>query len=308
MKRLIPLLVAALLGLSGCAATQNGQALMGAPDSPVIFSFDGRSYTAADFEARLERDIGQGVIDLLAQGQTREQIEQLAADTNVRGQIFDQMLQDALLGRFARQHGIGVDPAAVDAEVLASAAPAEGSPFLITTDQRLRSARNQLSFEVIARNTRADMVDARHILLSDEAAADQVLAELAAGADFAAIARERSLDPASGELGGELGWVPRGNNPPEFDEAAFAAELNTPTKATTQFGVHVIEVRDRQEARPFDSFEQLRNSPGAQDFYEESFLPWYEGLRAEAERSGDLQIAPNFDPAAVPLPFPEGTP
>ncbi len=307
MQRPLTLLVLLLL-LAGCASTQNGQLIMGAPDSPAVFSFDGRRYTAADFEARLERDIGQGIADLLAQGQTREQIEQLAADSNVRGQIFDQMVQDAILARYARQNGIGVDPAAVDSEVLAAAAPAEGSPFLVTAPARLRSAVNQLSFEVIARNTRTAMTNARHILVADEAAADQVLAELAGGADFAAIARERSLDPGSGEKGGELGWTPRGSFAPEFEAVAFEAPLNTPTKATTQFGVHVIEVLAREESRAFENFEQLRNSASAQQFYEESFVPWYEELRREAENSGDLQFAPNFDPATVPLPFPEGTP
>lgn len=295
-----------ILLLTGCAATENGQALMGAADSPVIFSFDGRDYSAADFTARLERDIGAGVADLIAQGQTREQIEQLASETNVRGQIFDQMLQDALLARYARQHGIGVDAAAIDAEVLAAAAPAEGSPFVVTAPERLRVARNQLSFEVIARNTRTEMARARHILVPDEAAADQVIAELAAGADFAALARERSLDTASAAEGGDQGWAPRGSFAPEFEEVAFSAPPNTPTRATTQFGVHVIEVLERQPDRPFDSFEQLRGSANAQQYYEESFLPWYDELRSAVEASGDLQIAPSFDPASVPLPFPEG--
>lgn len=304
MNRFFPLLAVALL-LSACASTQNGQALMGAPDSPVIFSLDSERVTAADYAARLEQDIGAGVADLLAQGKTREEIEQLAADANVRGQIFDQMVQEALLARYARQHGIGVDPVAVDSEILGAATPAEGSPFVITTDDRVRSASGQLRLEVIARNTRTAMVRARHILVADEAAADAVLADLAAGGDFAAIARERSSDTASAEKGGDLGWAPKGNYGSEFDDVAFSAPLNTPTKATSQFGVHVIEVLERQDDRPFDSFEQLRGSANAQQFYEQSFLPWYEELRRQAENSGELQIAPNFDPSTVPLPFPE---
>ena len=304
--RLVALML--LVALTACASTQNGQALIGAGDSPAIFSYDGRTYSAADFAARLERDIGEGVAGLLAQGQTREQIEQLAAETNVRGQIFDQMVQDALLARYARQRGIGVDPAGIDAAVIAAGAPADGGPFLITAPQRVRAAANQLNFEVIARNTYAPMANLRQIVVADEAAADQLLADLASGADFASLARERSLDGDSSEDGGELGWVPRGNYPPEFDEVAFSAPLNTPTKATTQLGVHVIEVRERAEERAFDNFEQLRSSAGAQQYYEETFLPWYEELRREAENSGELQFAPNFDPSSAPLPFPEGTP
>jgi peptidyl-prolyl cis-trans isomerase C len=299
------LLLAALL-LTACQSTQNGQALVSAPDSPVIFSLDTERYTAADFERRLERDIGGAIVELLAQGQSPAEIEQLAADADIRAQIFDQMLQDALLSRHARQHGIGVDPDAIDAQVFASVPPDPDSPFLITSEERLRSAQGQLSFEVIARNTRAPMAWTRQILVADQAAADQVMAELAAGADFAALARAQSSDSVSAPRGGDLGWRPAGNYVPEYDEAVAVAPLNTPTIVVSQIGVHVFEVLGRDEQRPFESFEQLGASANAQQYFEQSFTPWYEELRREAQRSGDLLIAPNFDPNSAPLPFPDG--
>lgn len=294
-----------LVALAGCASTRNGQALVSPPDSPVILRFAGQTYTVADFERRLERDIGPGVADLVAQGQTPEQIEQLANEANVRTRIFDSVVQDLLLLDYARRHGIGVDPAAVDAAVLPQAAFGVASPLSSIVATRERTAREQLVFEVIARNTRAEMASTRHILVQDEAAADQVLADLAAGADFASLASERSQDPGSAQKGGELGWAPRGQFVPEFEEVAFAAPLNTPTKVQSQFGWHVIEVLERAADRPFDSFDQFRTSNNAQLYYEQSFLPWYEELRRQAEQSGELQIAPGFDPNSVPLPFPQ---
>ncbi|NWF79248.1 MAG: peptidylprolyl isomerase [Chloroflexi bacterium] len=295
-----------LLGaLAGCASTQNGQAIVSPPGSPVILRFAGQTYTVADFARRLERDIGPGVADLVAQGQTREQIEQLANEADVRARIFDSVVQDLLLLDYARRHGIGVDPAAVDAAVLPQASLDLATPLGSMVASRERTAREQLVFEVIARNTRAEMVNARHILVKDEAAADQVLADLAAGADFARLARERSQDTGSAEKGGELGWAPRGQYVPEFDEVAFSAPLKTPTKVQSQFGWHVIEVLEREADRPFDSFDQLRTSNNAQLYYEQSFTPWYEELRRQAEKSGELQIAPGFDPNSVPLPFPQ---
>lgn len=306
LVRLVTLML--LVALAGCTSTQNGQALMSAPDNPVIFSLDSERVTAADFAARLDREIGEGVANLVAQGTTREQIEQMADEAGIRGQIFDQMVQEALLTRYARQHGIGVDAAAVDTGVLAAAAPALDGSFVAMTDQRVSSARNQQQLAVIARNTRAAMAHVRHILVADEAAADQVLADLSAGSDFAALASERSIDTASAADGGDLGWFPQGGNPPEFDQAAFSAPLNTPTKVIAQSGVHVIEVLERQDDRPFDSIEQLSRSPNAQQLYEQTFLPWYEELRSQAEKSGELQFAANFDPNNAPLPFPEGTP
>lgn len=291
-----------LLTLAGCASTRNGQQVAPA-DSPVIVRFGGQTYTIADFEQRLQRDIGPGVADLVAQGQTREEIEQLANEANVRVTIFDRMIQDLLLLDYARRNGIGADPAAVDAAVLPMFSPGVDGSLAPMTAQREQAAREQLVFEVIARNTRVDMVKARHILVADESAAKQVLADLAAGADFAALARERSQDTGSAAKGGDLGWSPRGQFVPEFEEVAFSAPLNTPTSVQSQFGWHVIEVLAR-ENRAFDSFEQLRASSSAQALYEQTFVPWYEELRRQAENSGLLEIAPGFDPNSVPLPFP----
>lgn len=307
--RHLPLLLALLIPLlAGCASTAGGQAVAPPPEaSPTLFSVGATTVTLADYTRRLEADIGPALAELLAQGQSREQVEQLANESNVRGAVYDRMLQDALLLDYARRNGIGVDPAAIDA---AAPNPAAADPLAeqgdtpTTVDQRAAIAREQLLYEVIARNTRADMFHARHILLPDEAAADQALADLAAGADFAALAEERSTDTGSAELGGDLGWTPRGDFVAAFEEAAFSAPLNTPTKVESEFGWHVLEVLERQEQRPFDSFERLRQSGGAQGFYEQSFLPWYEELRQQAEASGALQLDPAFDPNSVPLPFP----
>ena len=306
MRRILPLLL--LLLLVSCQSTQNGQALIASSTAPIIFRLGSERYTVADFAQRLDRDIGASIVSLIAQGQTTAQIEQLANDADIRVQIFEQMIQDALLSRYARQHGIGVDPTLIDAQIFASSAIDPESRLLISSAARLQATQNQLSFEVIARQTRAPMARTRHILVADQASADQILAELAAGADFATLARERSLDTPSIATGGELGWQPLGDYLPEYDQVAATAPLNSAVTVTTEIGVHVLEVLERDENRPFSNFAQLRESVNAQQYFEQSFTPWYEELRREAERSGILQIAQNFDPNSVPLPFPEGAP
>lgn len=306
MRRILPLL--ALLLLVGCQSTQHGQALIAASTAPIIFSLGTERYTVADFAQRLDRDIGASIVSLIAQGQTTAQIEQLANDANIRAQIFDQMIQDALLGRYARQHGIGVDPTLIDAQIFASSAIDPESRLLISSATRLQATQNQLSFEVIARHTRAPMARTRHILVANQATADQILTELAAGTDFATLARERSLDTPSVATGGELGWQPLGDYLPEYDQVAATAPLNSPVAVTTEIGVHVLEVLERDENRPFSNFAQLRESVNAQQYFEQSFTPWYAELRREAEQSGILQLVQNFDPNSVPLPFPESAP
>lgn len=98
-------------------------------------------------------------------------------------------------------------------------------------------------------------VHARHILLESREAAEAVVKELDGGADFAAIAKEKSTGP-SGAQGGDLGFFKRGDMVPEFSEAAFAlavGEVSEPVE--TQFGWHVIIVEERREA-PAASFEE----------------------------------------------------
>lgn len=52
-----------------------------------------------------------------------------------------------------------------------------------------------------------DAYHLRHILVATKAEADRIRASLAEGADFAALAKEHSIDPESAGAGGELGWV-----------------------------------------------------------------------------------------------------
>ena len=82
----------------------------------------------------------------------------------------------------------------------------------------------------------------RHILVSSEAEADEVLARLEDGENFGFLALELSQDPGSGSLGGELGCVLEGSFVAPFEEAAYAADPGDVVLAESQFGFHVIEV------------------------------------------------------------------
>jgi peptidyl-prolyl cis-trans isomerase C len=97
-------------------------------------------------------------------------------------------------------------------------------------------------------------VCARHILVESVEEAEQTLADLEAGEDFAALADERSIDP--GGQGGDLGCFGRGRMVPPFEEAAFAAEVGEPVgPVESQFGQHVILVYDRSEPGQADLAE-----------------------------------------------------
>lgn len=88
---------------------------------------------------------------------------------------------------------------------------------------------------------------ARHILVSTEEQCQQLKDEIAAGADFAEIAKQHSSCP-SGAQGGDLGSFGPGMMVPEFDKVVFSADVNTvqgPVK--TQFGYHLLEVTSRTD-------------------------------------------------------------
>lgn len=88
---------------------------------------------------------------------------------------------------------------------------------------------------------------ARHILVATEAACLAIKAEIEAGADFAACAREHSSCPSKNQ-GGALGSFGPGQMVREFDTVVFSGEVGKvlgPVK--TQFGYHLIEVTSRTE-------------------------------------------------------------
>ncbi|MDH3659031.1 MAG: peptidylprolyl isomerase [Alphaproteobacteria bacterium] len=98
-------------------------------------------------------------------------------------------------------------------------------------------------------------VHARHILLASEDDAKAVISELEGGADFEALAKDKSTGP-SGPQGGDLGYFKKGQMVAEFGDAAFAMEIGSTSAepVKTQFGFHVIKVEDKRKVEP--SFEE----------------------------------------------------
>lgn len=101
-------------------------------------------------------------------------------------------------------------------------------------------------------------IKARHILVQTEAEAKDIEAQLKKGADFAQLAREKSIDPSAKAEGGELGYFTRDEMVPEFSEAAFKlkdGQISDPVK--TQYGWHIIQVEAHRTSTP--TFEEMRD-------------------------------------------------
>jgi peptidyl-prolyl cis-trans isomerase D len=94
--------------------------------------------------------------------------------------------------------------------------------------------------------------------------AEDLLAKLKAGADFAELAKQNSEDPGSAQKGGDLDWITRGQTVPEFEQAAFTLKMKELSGLIkTQYGFHIIQVLDRQPAR-LRPFEEVRGELAAE--------------------------------------------
>lgn len=103
-------------------------------------------------------------------------------------------------------------------------------------------------------------VSAKHILVTSEEKCNEILAAITSGEKvFEEAAQEFSTCP-SGQRGGDLGTFGKGQMVPEFEQAAFAAEIGQvvgPVK--TQFGFHLIKVEAKNEAT-VASFEEVKEN------------------------------------------------
>ncbi|MEO0497316.1 MAG: peptidylprolyl isomerase [Pseudomonadota bacterium] len=153
----------------------------------------------------------------------------------------------------------------IDFEVMAQKADAEGYGDDPDVQALVRLNRKRALHDTYFRKTEVEQLDpaaiqkvydeqtaplrdetevqARHILLETEEAAKEVIAELDAGGDFEALAKEKSTGP-SGPAGGDLGFFGKGRMVPAFEAAAFELEAGSYTAepVQTQFGFHVIKV------------------------------------------------------------------
>ncbi len=99
----------------------------------------------------------------------------------------------------------------------------------------------------------------RHILVKDEATAKQIIADLDADGDFAAIAKEKSEDTGTKEEGGELDWAEAESYVQPFGEALKALKKGERTKepVKTSYGYHIIELEDVKSV-PFPEFDLVK--------------------------------------------------
>ena len=86
---------------------------------------------------------------------------------------------------------------------------------------------------------------------------EDLLKQLKDGADFAELAKIHSTCP-SAPKGGDLGFFPRGQTTPAFENVAFELEIGKISEIVeTEYGYHIIKVTEHKDAST-TSFEQAK--------------------------------------------------
>ncbi|WP_313222047.1 SurA N-terminal domain-containing protein [Stutzerimonas nitrititolerans] len=112
----------------------------------------------------------------------------------------------------------------------------------------------------------AEQRRAAHILIEVDGTSDaeakaqleEIAAQLAAGGDFATLAKEHSDDPGSANEGGDLGYAGPGVYDPAFEDALYAlkeGQVSAPVRS--EFGWHLIKLLGVQSPE-VPSFESMK--------------------------------------------------
>ncbi|MFN8543544.1 MAG: peptidylprolyl isomerase [Candidatus Binatia bacterium] len=295
--------VVVLLGLAGCGGPSNQQATTApagdgakkpgdASAAEVVARYAGRTLTKSDLLAEFERLPAPSRAYITANDRKKQFVENLVlndllydegkkqgleTDTDIEKQVND-LRKRLVVQRIMRKYQ---------------------TPPEITDDQAKKY------YDENAQLYSGVQVNAKHILVKDEAVAKEIAAEVKAHPEkFADLAKEKSTDTATASKGGELGMFGQGRMVPEFEKAAFALQQGQISDVVkTQYGYHVIMVTERKEGaqKPFDSVKEqikatLRNK-ATQDAVQGHFDELKHGANLQIDDSVLAGITP---PTGVP--------
>lgn len=257
MKSLALLLLPAVL-LIACGGDESVVAQVSTADA--VATVNGKPITQGQLDVYARRRSGQGSME----------------------DMINDLISIELLAQAAERDGTHLD-AAVTAELVAHRAATLAQAVV-----RARLDANPISDEQVEaefeRFTSEDLgeeLNARHILVQDEALARQLIAQLDEGADFADLAREHSQD-GSAESGGDLGWFDQAMMVEPFGATAAALAIGayTTEPVQTRFGWHVIKLDDRRRADA-PPLEEIRDE--IVGFLQAQMIEaWVNELRGEA--------------------------
>lgn len=257
------------------------------PPAPLAALVNGEYIFLADYERRVlqyeQALLDQGIDPTTAEGQ--ELLDE------ARREVLEGMVDAALIEQGGAALGVALSDEEVEAQLVgdieAGGGQAAFEEWLQVTGQTRDDYKEMLRQSMLAQRvmgvvtadvpTEAEQVHARHIMVETEEIGREILAALQDGADFVSLAREHSVDQATRDNGGDLGWFPRGLVAPELENAAFALQPGQVSDLIPLGeGYHIVQVVEREVAHPLSLEMQM-------DLQLATFEGWLEELRAASQ-------------------------
>lgn len=234
MRRLAPVLV--LLLASACK-----------PGEPIVARVGGLSITQSEFQRKLQ--------------EVAPSYQEYVTTTNGRRQFLDILIREKMM------------LAAANASAVRKSGPfkAELARLRAEEEERLREGRDYLLTQLWLGELREKgvlrtgddeargywtkhpiEVDVRHILVATAQEAEVMAKRARSGANFAALAKEKSLDAATAAAGGRMTSTFYGEIIPDLEDVVFrmrVGEIGGPIKS--KFGYHVVK-KEGERKIPFE--------------------------------------------------------
>ena len=194
------------------------------------------------------------LMKVLADRGVNDQNQQLEAARSI-------LAQEKLIEEAAKKANIAQDPAVKaliaerKTEIYSAELVRKNAAAHPLTDADLKK-----TYEEVKKQYDPNEIKVRHILVKTEQEAKDIIKSLNAGGDFAAIAKEKSLDQGTAAQGGEIPFTNiRRIAIPGFAETAMALNKGSllPVPFHSALGYHVIQLQDKREV-PLPSFDALK--------------------------------------------------
>ena len=235
-KHEILVLIAATF-ITACTEQDSSPTVFDAPlDAQVVATINGTR-------------ISQDVVDLFIQ--QRANANRAELNDEQLEELVNQVINFELLAQDAINKNLHIEPPAAPQlqmdrmETLAAASIREYFDTHPFTEEMLQAEYQSSLAEMDGLE-----YNARHILVDTEQQAIDLIDQLNGGANFNALARRSSIEPGAEQRAGDLGWFTAGQMVKPFSAAVKAMNVGEVSKEPvhTQFGWHVIELRDTREA------------------------------------------------------------
>ena len=189
--------------------------------------------------------------------------------------VADLLIQEEILFRFAEERNVTASDEEVDGAIATRIGTGVDDPSFDAVF-KTELTRSQLSEDEYRRMVEASVLadkmkqgfekevpktaesaHYRQILVATEGQAQEIGDKLAAGEDFAALAKESSLDTLTKENGGDVGWVPKGVLDPSLEELIFALDPKGLTNIPIAQGVFIIEMLEKDDDHAVEDTQKV---------------------------------------------------